>query len=131
MQTRLWGLPRLADYATQPPVRLADAGRAILGEESFEFRGLSAGQDALLVMRTASEASARVLRASGARTLSLALAEARVELRAGGRTIDERRFRPRSGWDEVSFVIPGASVGDRMRLTLSGRYASFRYWVYQ
>ena len=128
---RLWGLPRVADYATQPPVRLADAGRAILGEESFEFQGLSAGQDALLVMRTAPEASARVLRASGARTLSLGLAEARVELRAGSRTIGESRFRPRSGWDEVSFLIPGASVGDRLRLTLSGRYASFRYWVYQ
>ena len=55
----------------------------------------------------------------------------RVALRAGNRTIDDRRFRPRKGWDEFSFLIPAASVGERVRLTVSGRYASFRYWVYQ
>jgi hypothetical protein len=128
---RLWGQPRVADYATLPPIRLADAGRAVVGEESFAVRGLSAGRDALLVMRTAPEAAARVLRASGARTLSLGLSESRVALRAGNRTIDDRGFRPRAGWDEISFLIPAASVGERVRLTVSGRYASFRYWVYQ
>ncbi len=129
---RLWGQPRLADYATRPPVRVADSGRAVLGEESFETGNITPGRDALLVMRTAPDAAARLLRASGAQTLQLTLAEARVELRAGARRIDEKRLRPRAGWDELVFVIPAAHFGgSRVRLLLSGRYASFHYWVYQ
>lgn len=110
---------------------LADAGRAVLGEESFVLRA-APGRELLLVMRTAPELVARLLRPAGARGVGLAFDEASVELRIEGRPVAERRFRPALGWDEIVFVVPAAEVrGERLAVQLRGRYASFRYWAFQ
>ncbi len=110
---------------------LADAGRVVLGEESFVL-AVTSGRDLLLVLRTAPEASARLMRASGSREVALAFDEAFIDLRVGGQAVTQKRFRPAVGWDEVVFTIPADAVRvPRLALRLAGRYASFRYWAFQ
>jgi hypothetical protein len=112
-------------------VALADAGRAVLGEESFELR-VTPGRELVLVLRTAPELVARVLRPAAARGVGVAFDEAWVELSVDGRPAGGRRFRPASGWDEIAFEVPGESIrSERLAVRLVGRYASFRYWAFQ
>lgn len=129
---RLQGTARLASYELGDGARrVADGGRAILGEESFTVRA-SAGHELLLVMRTASEIDARVLRSSGPVSLGLGFDEAHFSVSSEGRALAKTSFRPRSGWDEVVVRLPGSAIRNgQMRLSLAGRYASFRYWFYQ
>jgi len=50
----------------------------------------------------------------------------------GGQVSARVAFRPRPGWDERSFRVPGRFLSDGSTpLTLSGRYATFYYWFYQ
>ncbi len=129
---RLQGTARIASYALADAAQpVADGGRAILGEEAFAVRA-SAGRDLVLVMRTASGIDARVMRASGPVSLGLAFDEAHFSVSSQGRTLAEASFRPRPGWDEVAVRLPGSAIRDgETPLTISGRYASFRYWFYQ
>jgi hypothetical protein len=134
-RSTLRGLPlhggvRSAAYAgaAEPVV---DGGRAILGSESFELRTLP-GQDLLLVMRTAPAAGATVLRASGAGLHELDIRQAGLVLSVDGREVSRSTLAPAAGWDEWHLRVPGAQVrGERARVELRGRYASFRYWAYQ
>jgi hypothetical protein len=129
---RLWGTARVADYELPGARRrVADAGRAILGEESFRVH-TQPGKELLLVLRTAPELEARVFRAAGARSLGLAFTEAHVAVRIADRLVAEARFRPRQGWDERVVAVPPAALSaGETRLTVAGRFASFRYWFYQ
>ncbi len=134
-ESALRGLPlhgalRVATYAGQEQP-LVDAGRVILGRESFELR-TRAGRALVLVMRTAPAASAAVLRPSGAAAYELELPEVGLTLYAGGREAGRALLRPAAGWDEWLLRVPAELVGEgRTRLELRGRYASFRYWAYQ
>lgn len=129
---RLQGTPRIAGYAlAEGELRVADGGRAILGEESFAVRA-SGGQELVLVMRTAPEIEARVVRASGPLSLGLAFEEAQLSVSSEGRLLAKTSLRPRAGWDELVVRLPGDAVRNgQTRLTVAGRYASFRYWFYQ
>lgn len=131
---RLNGAARLAPYSLRGSPRnevVADGGRAILGSESFEIR-TRRGKDLLVVLRTASSVTANVFRASGSGQVGIEFPEAGIVFRAGSQIAGRLSFRPRSGWDERVFRVPGALVGEgHTRLTLSGRYASFYYWFFQ
>jgi hypothetical protein len=150
---RLFGTPRVASYSAargsggtgeSPPLeerarihserandKVADAGRLILGEESFRVR-TSAGRDLIIVLRTADSASAGILRASGSGQFPLEIPEAGIVLHVEGKTVGKVGFRPRPGWDEQVFRVTADRVQEgHTRLTLSGRYASFYYWFFQ
>lgn len=130
---RVFGAPRVAAYASADAAgeRVADAGRIIIGEESFFVR-TSAGRDLIIVMRTADSATAGVLRASGSAQVPMEIPEAGIVLRVDGKPVGRVTFRPRPGWDEQVFRITADRVREgRTRIQLSGRYASFYYWFYQ
>ena len=130
---RLFGAPRVAAYgsAEADGQRVADAGRLIIGEESFLVR-TPARRDLIIVLRTADSATAGVLRASGSGQVPMEIPEAGIVLRVNGKTAGRVTFRPRPGWDEQVFRITADQVQEgRTRLQLSGRYASFYYWFFQ
>jgi hypothetical protein len=127
---RVSGMVRIEPYAPGgEPV--GDAGRAILGQEGFDVRTIPR-RDLVVVMRTAAEVGVSVYGAGGARQTTLGFPEAGIVLQAGGQAAGRLAFAPRAGWDERVIRIPAAQVaGSLTRLTLVGRYASFRYWFYQ
>lgn len=129
---RLQGSARVDAYALEDgPKRVADAGRAIVGEESFDVKTVP-GRELVLVLRTANEARAGVLQASGPLDLGLAFDETRFTVSTRGRVVAETLFTPRPGWDERVVRLPASAVeGDSTRLTIAGRYGSFHYWFYQ
>jgi hypothetical protein len=127
---RLYGAPRIADY-TADGERVADAGRVILGSESFRVR-TEAGKDLLIVLRTAGSASVGVLRAAGAGQFPIEIPEAGIVLRVEGQTVGRVSFPPRPGWDEHVLRVTADRIRSAStRLELSGRYASFYYWFFQ
>jgi hypothetical protein len=150
---RLFGTPRVASYSMaggsggtgeSPPLegraridseranyKVADAGRLILGEESFRVR-TSAGRDLIIVLRTADAVIAGILRASGSGQFPLEIREAGIVLRVEGQTVGKVAFHPRPGWDEQVLRVAADRVQQgHTRLTLSGRYASYYYWFFQ
>jgi len=110
---------------------VADGGRAILGSESFRIRTRK-DADLVVVMRTASSVNANVMRASGSGQFGVEIAEAGIIVDTGGQQSARVAFRPRPGWDERSFRIPGRFLSDgSTSITLAGRYAAFFYWFFQ
>jgi len=108
-----------------------DAGRAILGSESFEISA-HPGRDLIMVLRTAVTADAMQYSAEGARRVTLAFDEAGLSLTGGGQTTPLHSFRPGPGWSEVALRVPGYLItGERTRLELRGRYSAFYYWFFQ
>jgi hypothetical protein len=110
---------------------LADAGRLILGGESFDVR-TRAGRDLVIVMRTRSSIVARGLRAMGGLASEVAMPEAGVLLTAGGMAPLRLRLPNAPGWNEHVLRLPKEAVAEgSTHLELRGRYASFQYWFYQ
>lgn len=109
-----------------------DAGRAILGRESFDVR-TSAERDLVVVMRTAADIDVGIQRTDGRpRQSNVQFPEAIVRVGSQGRHISDVRLRPQPGWDEAILRIPHDALREgKTRLVLSGRYASFYYWFYQ
>jgi hypothetical protein len=131
---QLWGTPRAGSYAPAEPAapRLVDAGRIVLGEETFAVTARP-GRDLVVVLRTAEDAAANVLRPDGSRgAFALALGEPQITVRLDGRLAAQASPRLRPGWDEVVLRIPGALVtSSRPLFQTSGRYVAFRYWFFQ
>jgi hypothetical protein len=126
---RLHGTATVDEYAGG--ARVADAGRAILGSESFEVTA-APGKDLLIVMRTAQVVPVNVLRPGGGRAEPLQFVEWELDVLADERPAAHARFRPAAGWDEAVIVVPGAALTrPRTRVTINGRYAAYRYWFYQ
>lgn len=128
----LQGRARVADYRLPGGARrVADGGRAILGEETFTVKGDPA-RELLLVLRTAPDQNARVLQAAGPLDIGLGFQESQLSVARGDRVLAVARFRPREGWDEQLLRLPaGASTATPITLRIAGRYSSFRYWFYQ
>jgi hypothetical protein len=127
---RLNGTARIA--TTPEGETLIDGGRAILGGEAFQVQTPHSGRDLVLVLRTAPDAAANVLRAAGSRQVGLEFAESGLVVRANGEMAARSNFRPRSGWDEVVVKISQDLVrGPTTALELNGRYAAFQYWFFQ
>ncbi len=131
---RLHGTVRIAAYASGGSAAgevVIDAGRAILGGESFTV-ATTPGRDLVVVQRTAPWVEAGVLQASGSRRSRVELPEARVVFHAGSEVLTSVRFRPRAGWHEQVFRLPGDQLRTQAtHLRLTGRYASFHYWFFQ
>ena len=109
---------------------LADAGRAILGRESFELR-TTPGRDLVLVLRTAPEMETALLRVGGG-TVTLGFSPAAAALTVNGRPAGMLGGPPDPGWHEWVVRVPGEWIdSQRSAFELAGRYASFRYWAYQ
>jgi len=127
---RLRGAPHLDHY---PDGReLLDAGRAIVGWESFEISGLQPGRDVLMVLRSAGQTEANIYAAAGRRRVALSFPEAGLRPRVDGQLLPRVSFRPGPGWSEHLLRLPGAAIGsERVRLHLEGRYAAFQYWFFQ
>jgi hypothetical protein len=130
----LQGTVRIDSYPPGPgaaaPV-VADAGRMILGHESFRVKA-TPGRDLVLVMRTAGSAQVAVWRASGSGMFELEVPEAGIVVTAGGQAAGRMGFRPEPGWNEVVFRIPGRLLGEGdTPLVLQGRYTSYFYWFFQ
>jgi hypothetical protein len=130
---RLHGTARVESYrsgAAQGQT-VIDAGRPIVGEESFRVR-CAPGRDLTVVMRTAADVDAAVLRPEGSLRRTLQFAEAGIQVQVDGESAGRWSFRPREGWEEVAFRIPAALVkSERPQLRLAGRYGSFFFWFYQ
>jgi hypothetical protein len=115
---------------TPPPV-VADAGRMILGYESFRVKA-SAGRDVVLVMRTAGSAQVAVRRAAATGMFELEVPEAGILVTAGDEAAGRMGFRPEPGWNEAVFRIPARLLQDGgTSLLLQGRYTSYFYWFFQ
>ena len=127
------GTARVDRYADAggPAEVVADAGRAILGHETFRVRTRK-GRDLVVVMRTSSSLEANVMRAGGSGQFRVEIAEAGLIVQTAGQTSARVAFRPRPGWDEQAFRIPGSFLEDgHTAVTLTGRYSSFYYWFFQ
>jgi hypothetical protein len=129
---RLHGTVRIDAYALPGGRELvADAGRAILGEESFQI-ATHRGRDLVVVMRTASAVQAASMRASGSGTYEIEFPEAGLIVQSGGQTLARLAIRTRPGWNEYVFRLPGSFLGEgHTALRFSGRYGSFYYWFFQ
>jgi hypothetical protein len=128
----LHGTVRIDTYPLPSgPEVVADAGRAILGRESFRVR-THRGRDLVVVMRTAASVDAATMRATGSGVFGVEVQEAGFLVRAGGRPAARFSFPLRPGWNERVFRIPGTFLEEgTTALELSGRYASFYYWFFQ
>ena len=128
------GTVRVDSYPARsgtPPLIVADAGRAILGHESFRVR-TRPNHDLVVVMRTAGSAQAAVMRSSRSGVFELEVPEAGIIVRAGGEVATRVGFRPRAGWNEFVFRVPARLVGSgHTDLRLQGRYVSHFYWFFQ
>ncbi len=110
---------------------LADAGRLILGGESFRVR-TRAGRDLVIVLRTRSSIVARGLRAAGPLATEVQIPAAGLVISAGAPPELRVTLANAPGWNEHLIRLPKEVIGDGFtRLALRGRYASFQYWFYQ
>jgi hypothetical protein len=130
----LHGTVRIDTYPPESGVpstsTVADAGRMILGRESFRVKA-SPARDLVMVLRTAGSAQVGVMRAATAGTFELEVPEANVEVTASGQVVGRISFRPVPGWNEVVFRIPARLVKGDDTLVLRGRYTSYYYWFFQ
>jgi hypothetical protein len=110
---------------------LADAGRLIVGGESFRVR-THGGRALVVVLRSRSPVVARSLRAQGGLAVPVDVAEMGIVVRVGGREVARLALANRPGWNEHVFRVPPEAVSEgTTELALSGRYAAFHYWFYQ
>jgi len=129
---RLFGAVRIDAYALAGGREVvADAGRAILGSETFHVRA-ERGRDLVVVLRTAPGLEVATRQASLTGLLPLEFPEAGFLAQVGHGSVPPLTFRPHPGWNELVFRIPGDLLGDReTEVHLKGRYASFQYWFFQ
>jgi hypothetical protein len=117
--------------ASTTPERVLDGGRMILGEERFRIRA-TAGKDLLIVMRTVAAMEVNVLRSEAGGKARLEVLEPVLSVELNGVPAGRFGFRVGPGWSERAIRVPGSLVTrERSELRLSGRYASFYYWIYQ
>jgi hypothetical protein len=130
----LHGTVRIDSYpaATEgvSPNVVADAGRIILGYESFRVRS-NPGRDLVLVMRTAGSAQVAVRSAARTGTFELEVPEAGILVSTRSQPAGRMSFRPEPGWNEVVFRIPARLLEGNDVLLLQGRYTSYYYWFFQ
>ena len=111
--------------------RLADAGRLIMGGESFRVR-THGGRELVMVLRTRSAVVVRGLRAGGGIASEVGIPEAGIVVHAGGREVLRVALANLPGWNEHVVRLPKQAVAEgETRLELRGRYAAFHYWFYQ
>lgn len=112
-------------------VTLGDAGRLIVGSESFHAR-THGGRELVVVLRSRTPVVASAMRAQGGLSVPVEVPEVGILLRAGAKEVARLALHNRPGWNEHVFRVPAEAVSDgTTELALSGRYAAFHYWFYQ
>ena len=131
-ELELGGFVRIDDYpANGAELTVADAGRAILGEESFRVH-TRPGRELVVVLRSHPRAEARAFRARGGVVAALEIPTARLVVRVERDPVARLELQIRPGWNEHVFRIPAeAIVSEVTRLRLSGQYTAFHYWFFQ
>jgi hypothetical protein len=110
---------------------LADAGRLILGGESFRVRSRG-GRALVVVLRSRSPVIARSLRAQAGLAVPVDVPAMGILVRAAGREVARLSLENRPGWNEHVFRVSAEAVSEGATdLAFSGRYAAFHYWFYQ
>jgi hypothetical protein len=128
----LGGSVRIDDYSLPTgSMTVADAGRAILGHESFRVRARR-GRPLVVVLRSHPDVEVRVLGAHGGFVRRIEIPEARLVVQAQGLEVARLELTSAPGWNEHVFEIPGDALAeDATELRLSGQYTSFQYWFFQ
>jgi hypothetical protein len=129
---RLAGAARVAAYGGPDAAgaqRWADAGRAVWGYERFVV-STRPGRDLLIVLRTAPNARANIWTVAGATAFDLDFPEETIALSVDGQRLGAASPAAQA-WRALLRVEGARIVGPRTTLELRGRYASFRYWLYQ
>jgi hypothetical protein len=131
----LFGTVRIDTYPPETsgtaPLVVVDAGRMIVGHESFRVN-TRPEHELVLVMRTAGSAQVAVRRAAGSALFELEVPEAGILVTVDGQAAGRMGFRPDPGWNEAILRIPGRLIRDReTTLLLQGRYTSYFYWLFQ
>jgi hypothetical protein len=131
-ELQLGGFVRIDDCRVDgKTVPVADAGRAILGEERFRVR-TRAGRDLVMVLRSHRRAEARALRAGGGLVAGLEVPEEGLVVHLDGREVARVEWPNADGWNEHVLRLPGDVVSGRAtELRLTGRYTAFHYWFFQ
>jgi hypothetical protein len=126
----LWGAVRIDTYpGGREPI--ADGGRAILGRESFRVDA-QPDKDLIVVLRSAPDMDASVLQAAGATRAGVQFPEAGVIISVDGRASGRAALPTHPGWNELVLRVTGNLLArPRPRIEIVGRYASFRYWLFQ
>jgi len=110
---------------------VADAGRVVLGEESFRIR-TRASRELVIVLRSHPNAEARALRARGGVVAAIDIETAGLVVRVEGNPVARIEVPNHPGWNEHVIRVPAdALVSDVTRLRLSGQYTAFQYWFFQ
>ena len=110
---------------------LADAGRLILGGESFSVR-TRPGRDLVVVLRARSPVVAQARRAQGGLAVPVEVPSAGSWCARGAGRCCASSCPTAPAGTSTSSACPGRrSVKARRAFTLSGRYSSFHYWFYQ
>jgi hypothetical protein len=116
---QLRGAPNLDRYPDG--YELLDAGRAILGWESFEISGLEPGRDLVVVLRSAFAVEANVFAVSGRHRVALSFPEAGLRPVVGAQLLPLVSFQPGPGWSEHLLRLPRSAIpGERVRQRLEG-----------
>jgi len=128
----LGGFVRIDDYhLASGDLTVADAGRAILGSESFRVR-TRAGRPLVVVVRSHPELEVRALRSQGGLVAQLEMPVSGLRVEAGEKTLLRVELPNHPGWNEHVLRLSGEALSDgTTTLRLSGRYAAFHYWFYQ
>jgi len=112
----------------------AEVGRVVTGGDEMTVRGLEAGKDLFVVMRTTFRQSAERLGPTGRRTDNYAFsASQRLQVFVDGADAGTISYRvPDKDFADISFRIPGeALAAQTVRITLAGEHISCGYWFYQ
>jgi hypothetical protein len=131
-ELQLGGFVRVDDYRLgDEALTVADGGRVILGEESFDVR-THTGRELVIVVRSHPRAEARALRARGGLVAALDVAVAGMLVTVDGRPAVRLEARNEPGWNEHIVPVPAEAItGERTRIEIAGRYTAFRYWFFQ
>jgi hypothetical protein len=131
-ELQLGGFVRVDDYRLgDEALTVADGGRVILGEESFDVR-THPGSELVIVVRSHPRAEARALRARGGLVAALDVAVAGMLVTVDGRPAVRLEARNEPGWNEHIVPVPAEAItGERTRIEIAGRYTAFRYWFFQ
>lgn len=126
--------PFIRGMKNQDGRRMVDVGRLVTGADEMSLK-VRPGKDIRVVMRQCASANS-VIDESNYTTESICVqlpAEYSITVSVDGNVLPKVPLTcPKTGFSDVSFVIPGAFVRqDEVRIAFLGDHIPFGYWFYQ
>ena len=128
-------IPIIAKTADLGGKMYSEAGRIVIGSESFVASGVTPGRDLWIVLRTSRTASGTMFLGQQKSKIENFEVNDQLELRL---FMDDTEVSVPSlplkddGFSEVLMKIPGADIhSDRQTITIVGDHISYAYWFYQ